>query len=144
MSLLGSMCRLFAQGRENGLGQSSDANRSVPKGILHCVLVFYLHPGPSGAATLLPSPGSDSTSKARLWDETPEARAGVDPGRCRSQEAGAEGRDCLVYCYFKKTLGSGRLVFLLSPGIFLLCKKGNLSPCPSLHRWETDPPLWGE
>lgn len=72
-------------------GAEQQCQQVSPKGDLHHALVFYLHPGLSGVATLLPSPRSDPTSKAQLWEETPEAGTGVDPGRCCSQETGAEG-----------------------------------------------------
>lgn len=85
------MCHLFTQGREDGLGAEQRCPQGWAKGNLQPTSVFYFCLWLSRVATLLPSPGSDPTDKARLWEETLEASAGVDPGRCHLQEPGAEG-----------------------------------------------------
>lgn len=78
-------------GQGGWAGTEQQCQQVCPKGDLHHASVFYLHWGLSGVAKLIPSPRSNPTSKAQLWEETLEAGAGVDPGRCCSREPGAEG-----------------------------------------------------
>uniref|UniRef100_A0A8D0F1Q6 Ig-like domain-containing protein n=1 Tax=Strix occidentalis caurina TaxID=311401 RepID=A0A8D0F1Q6_STROC len=76
---------VFPEEKPDGLGKSSDANRSVTKAI-------YIMPWFSTSIRgSLEWPCCFPTNKAPLWEEMPKARAGVDPGRCCSWEPRAEG-----------------------------------------------------
>lgn len=48
------------------------------------------------------------------------------------------GAEAALGTAIQKSLGSRQLVFCLSPGIFLLCMRGNLPLCPSLPKRESD------
>lgn len=67
----------------------------------------------------------------------------MNPVRCCSHEPRAVGFSLLgteaaLCTAIQKFLGSRKLVFCLSPGIFLLCQRGDLTLCTSLPTWESD------